>query len=77
MLSIPWIRNKFSEKLKCFLKKTRVPFFSSANESATFPYKPTLSKANVKTNWMGGTNEPFTKNEFLPLTVPVFLENLI
>ena len=40
------------KRLTCFqyFEKTGVPMISSANESATFPYKNALSKANVKTN---------------------------
>ena len=46
---------------KSFLKNQNLPFKnwskveSTKIESTTFPYKPTLSKANVKTNWTGST----------------------
>ena len=33
-----------------------------------FPYKATMSAANVKTNGIGVQNEPITKNGFLPAT---------
>ena len=49
---------KVSCKTKIFLKKLEYRFSiqSTTNESTTFPYKTTLSKANVKTNSMGNTN---------------------
>ena len=44
-------------KTKAFLKLREYRFLveSTMNESAAFPYKTALSKANVKTNWMGST----------------------
>ena len=42
--------------------RTRVPFFESINiESATFPYKTDLSKANVKTINMENTRWTYRK----------------
>ena len=41
-------------KTKSFFEKLKTLVESTTMESATFPYKTTLSKANVKTNRMGG-----------------------
>ena len=38
-------------------------------ESITYPYKTTLSEANVKTSRMGSTNGPITKNAALPVSI--------
>ena len=60
-----WKTKTFFKKLKyCFLVHT------TTNESATFPYKTALPKANVNTSWEyhGATN----KNGHLPLTTLFF-----
>ena len=50
---------------------------SATIESATFPYKTVLSKADIKRNWMGRAKcRPIIKNGHLPLTTS-FFENLI
>ena len=58
--------------MKTFLKKLKYRFLveSTEIENASFPYKPAISEANVKTNRMVSTNGPITKNGVL--TVATF-----
>ena len=57
--------NKFSESLKLFLKNMEYRFLaqSTSNESAIFPYKTALSKANVKTNSMRSRKWAYKKEQ--------------
>ena len=61
-------------KTQTLFKKLEHRFLvgSTKNESVTFPYKTALSEDNGKTNRMGSTNGPITKNEVLPVTTLFF-----
>ena len=68
-------------KTKSFFEKLKALVESTTMESATFPYKTALSKANVKTKRMDGGGErrgvevqngPITKNPVLPLSTVLF-----
>ena len=56
--------------MKFFFEKLEYRFLADNTkiENASFPYKTTLSEANVKTNRMASTNGPITKNGVLLVT---------
>ena len=62
-------------KTKTFLKNLEYHFLvqSGTNESTTFPYKASLSKANAKTNWMGIMKWTYDKTWTFALTAYFFL----
>ena len=55
-------------------QKTGVPFLDESTkiENASFPYKTTISEANVKTNRMVSTKWTYHKNGVLPVTTLSF-----
>ena len=61
-------------KNKKLFQKTRVPFFSSKYYycKRNIPHKIALSQPHVKTNRMGSTNGPITKEGVLPVTTLIF-----
>ena len=61
-------------KTKTSFKKLKYRFLveSSKIENALYPYKTTLSEANVMTNRMQVQTEPITKNGVLPVTTLFF-----
>ena len=63
-------------KIKNILKKLEYHFLiqSTTNESATFPYKNALSKANVKTNWMGSLEGTYNKKHTFATDYFTFLK---
>ena len=65
-------------KTETFLKKLENRFLvqSATNESATFPYKTALPKANVKTNWIGSTKWTYHKECTFATDYFLFFENL-
>ena len=72
--------------LKQVLRKTKTFFKnledcllvqSTTNESATFPYKTGLSKANVKKIGMGSTKWTYYKERTFATDYFIFFENLI
>ena len=56
-------------KAKAYFKKLeyRLLVESIKTENASFPFKTTISEANVKTNRMVSTKKPITKNGVLPV----------
>ena len=69
----------FSEKQKDFFKKMERRFLveTPTMESATFPYKTGLSKANVETNRIGSTKWTYDKERGLTTNYFIFSANLI
>ena len=75
---IPKILNDFNTlilkqifwKRKTFFKKPEYNFLvkSTKIENASFPYKTTISEANVKTNRMVSTKWTYHKERVLPIT---------
>ena len=55
-------------------QKTGVPLVESTKiENASFPYKTTISEANVKTNRMVSAKWTYNKERSLPVTTLIFL----
>ena len=60
--------------MQTLFKKLEYHFLveSTKIDNITFPYKTSLSEANIKTNRMGVQNWPITKNGVLPVTTFLF-----
>ena len=64
--------------MKVFFKKLEYPFIveSTKMESTSFPYKTTISEANVKTNGMVRTKWMYHKEQGFASNYLIFLEIL-
>ena len=63
-------------KTKTFFKELEYRFLTGSNkiEKASFPHKTAMPEANVKTNRIGNTNGPITKNGVVPVTTLNFFK---
>ena len=79
------LKQVFWKTFENLFQKTGVPFFSYSTkiENASYPYKTTISEANVKTNRMVNTKwtyhkeRSFASNYFIFLKILFQFKNLL